>query len=73
MTTGITPGAAFWLKPVLINSQLLLTSSDLSRIKVTRRDPKTGEKLEWVFDCSGDKAPDFWLRAGDVIEVPEKT
>ena len=27
----------------------------------------------WVGDCSvPDKAPDLWLRDGDVIEVPEK-
>jgi len=32
----------------------------------------TGKKLEWILDCSGDKAPDLWLRDGDVIEVPEK-
>ncbi|HUC84420.1 MAG TPA: hypothetical protein VL970_04435, partial [Candidatus Acidoferrales bacterium] len=32
--------------------QLLLASSDLSRVKVTRRDPKTGKSQEWTFDCS---------------------
>ena len=31
---------------------LLLSSSDLSRVKVTRRDPKTGKTREWVLDCS---------------------
>jgi hypothetical protein len=31
--------------------QLLLASSDLSRVKVTRRDAKTGQKREWIFDC----------------------
>jgi ankyrin repeat protein len=50
----------------------LLSSSDLSRVKVSRHDPKTGKKLEWVLDCSGKDAPDLWLRNGDVIEVPEK-
>jgi cytohesin len=60
------------LRPSLENSGLLRTSSDLSRVKVTRLDPKTGQKLEWVLDCSGDNAPDLWLRDGDVIEVPEK-
>ena len=69
---SFSPFASFWLKPVLMDSHLLLTSSDLSRVKVSRRDPKTGQKLEWVIDCSGSKAPDLWLRAGDVIEVPEK-
>jgi len=65
--------AAFWIKPVLRNSNLLLSSSDLSRVKVTRHDPATGKAREWVLDCSESKpTPAFWLRDGDVIEVPEK-
>jgi len=64
----------FWLLPVLLESKLVLVSSDLSRVKVTRRDAVTGEKREWVVDCSDSKhAPGFWLRDGDRIEVPEKT
>ena len=51
---------------------VLLSSSDLSRVKVTRHDPLTGKKREWVLDCSGNNTPDLWLRNGDVIEVPEK-
>ncbi len=66
------PVIPFSLLPVLNNSGLLRASSDLSRVKVLRRDPKTGKKLEWVLDCSGNKAPDLWLRDGDMIEVPEK-
>ena len=31
--------------------RILLSSSDLSRVKVTRRDPKTGQKREWILDC----------------------
>jgi hypothetical protein len=63
----------FWIKPVLLNSKLLLASSDLSRIKVTRLDPATGQKQEYTLDCSESKpAPDFWLRDGDTIEVPDK-
>jgi ankyrin repeat protein len=66
--------ASFWIKPVLRDSGLLLASSDLSRVKVTRRDPATGQTREWVVDCSETKpAPDLWLRDGDKIEVPEKT
>ncbi|HEV2209860.1 MAG TPA: ankyrin repeat domain-containing protein [Verrucomicrobiae bacterium] len=65
--------APLWLKPALRASNLLLASSDLSRIKVTRVDPASGEKHEWVLDCSdGKPAPAFWLKAGDVIDVPEK-
>jgi ankyrin repeat protein len=68
----VTKGT-LWLKPALLNSKLVLASSDLSRVKVTRLDPVTGQKREWVVDCSdGKPAPDLWLRDGDVIEVPER-
>jgi hypothetical protein len=38
---------------------ILLSSSDLSRVKVTRDDPVTGKKLEWVVNCapSAEAAP----------------
>ena len=62
----------FMLTAALRGSGMLRASSDLTRVKVTRRDAKTGKKIEWVLDCSGDHAPDLWLRDGDVIEVPEK-
>jgi ankyrin repeat protein len=63
----------FWIKPALLSSGLLLTSSDLAHVKVTRTDSATGQKREWVVDCSdAAPAPDLWLRDGDVIEVPEK-
>ena len=65
----------FWLRPVLLQSKLVLISSDLSKVKVTRRDPATGQTREWVVDCSksGDSSPNLWLQDGDRIEVPEKT
>ena len=45
----------------------------VSRVKVTRRDPKTGKTEAWILDWSNtSSAPDLWLRNGDVIEVPEK-
>ncbi|MGA2853418.1 MAG: hypothetical protein ABSE90_04735, partial [Verrucomicrobiota bacterium] len=53
----------------------LTSSSDLSRVKVTRRDTKTGKTEMWILDCSNRNnqgTPDFWLRGGDVIEVPVK-
>lgn len=53
--------------------QLLLSSSDLSRVKVTRRDPKAGQEHEWILDCRNNlQAPGLRLRDGDIIEVPEK-
>ena len=65
---------------------ILRSSSDLSRVKVTRPDPVTGKKREWILDCSHMNTPyrtsqmtdpyyncpNLWLRDGDVIEVPEK-
>ncbi|MEI7938350.1 MAG: ankyrin repeat domain-containing protein [Verrucomicrobiota bacterium] len=64
----------FWLKPVLLQSKLVLTSSDLSRVKVTRPLSPAGRAREWIVDCSqANLSPDFWLRDGDKIEVPEKT
>jgi hypothetical protein len=53
---------------------LLRTSSDLSRVKVTRNDPQTGQKVGFVVDVAANPSPtqDLWLRDGDVIEVPEK-
>jgi ankyrin repeat protein len=32
--------------------KVLLSSSDLSRVKMTRCDPKTGKRLEWVINCA---------------------
>ncbi|MGA2854740.1 MAG: ankyrin repeat domain-containing protein, partial [Verrucomicrobiota bacterium] len=47
-------------------AQSVLTSqSDLSRVKVTRRDPKTGKTEMWILDCSNRNnqgTPDLWLR-----------
>ena len=72
--TALVNKGAFWIKPVLRESGLLLASSDLSRVKITRRDPATGQNHECILDCSFDSpAPDFWLRNGDRIEVPEKS
>jgi hypothetical protein len=63
----------FWLKPVLFQSKLVLTSSDLRHVKVTRHDPASGQERAWVVDCSeASPAPDLWLRDGDKIEVPER-
>ena len=75
-TTGpimIAP-TPFWLKPVLLQSKLVLTSSDLRHVKVTRHDAASGQERQWVVDCSETSpAPNLWLCNGDKIEVPEKT
>jgi ankyrin repeat protein/tetratricopeptide (TPR) repeat protein len=63
---------SFMLRSVLDNSKLVRVSSDLSRVKVTRMDPETKKKVEWVIDCTNPSQADLWLRDGDVIDVPEK-
>jgi ankyrin repeat protein len=63
----------FSLLPVLSNSGLLRASSDVSRVKVQRHDPVSGQIYTLVLDCSNiNSPPDLWLRNGDTIQVPEK-
>jgi ankyrin repeat protein len=42
--------------------KVILSSSDLSRVKVTRADTKTGEKHEWVLDCTSPPSSDHDTR-----------
>jgi hypothetical protein len=45
----------FTLRAALTHARdagLLKTSSNLSRVKVTRHDPATGKKCEWVLNCA---------------------
>jgi ankyrin repeat protein len=64
---------SFRLGEVLRRSGLLLTTSDLARVRVRRRDPLTSKPQEWIIDeTKSDPETDFWVRDGDVIEVPEK-
>lgn len=75
-----TPGGPivpnFYLRTVLYRSGMLRASSDVSRVKVSRRDSASGQRYEMVFDCSAnrpiDVSSELWLREGDLIEVPEK-
>jgi cytohesin len=70
---GISRFKPVMIWPVLESSKLLLASSDLSRVTVKRRDDATGKTREWTVDCSNPNSPPaFWLRDGDVIEVPGK-
>jgi hypothetical protein len=69
----IMKATPFWLKAVLRTSPLVLASSDLSRVKVTRRSPTSGQSQEWLIDClPNSQAQDLWLKDGDLIEIPEK-
>lgn len=68
----IVPNSPFWIAPVLRASNLLLASSDLTRVKVSRR-LGNGPVQTWTVDCSGNgRTPDVWLNDGDVIEVPDR-
>lgn len=49
----------------------LRSSSDLSRVKVTRRDAKSGKSVVLTVDAT-DQNVGLWLQDGDVIEVPDK-
>lgn len=52
---------------------LLLASSDLAHVKVTRKDSSTGKKKEFIVDATANRDfQDLRLENGDVIEVPEK-
>ena len=59
-----------------MSSNALRTSSDLSRIKVRRANPATGQNQEWIIDHSNlqkyDGRNDLIVRDGDVIEIPDK-
>jgi ankyrin repeat protein len=53
--------------------RVLLSTADLTRVKVTRRESENAGPQVWTVDCSNpNQAPDLWLRDGDVVEVPEK-
>ncbi len=58
------------LRTVLNQSGRLRSSSDLTRVKVTR----PSQSKEWVLDVSTNESKGlvFWLLDGDRIEVPEK-
>ncbi len=74
------PGAAeiqihsFRLNDVVHSANVILASSDLTRVKVRRTDPATGKKTEMTFNLEKtDPETDLWLKDGDVIELPEKS
>ena len=45
---------------VLNSSQarnVLMSDSDLSRVRITRRDPTTGKTRAWILNCAGQQSP----------------
>ncbi len=65
---GLYISSAFEMQNV---RSILRSSSDLSRLEVKRIDPVTKKALK--LSVKPNPGPDdFWLRDGDVIEVPDK-
>ena len=68
--------SGFRLRSVMLQANVLRVSSDLSRVKVRRTDPKTKQVQELLFDLATTPAnndpSDLWLQDGDIIEVPER-
>jgi ankyrin repeat protein len=64
----------FRLSDVVRNANVLLASSDLTKVKVKRVEPGGKKNLDMVFNLE-KMAPnsDLWLENGDVIEIPEKS
>jgi ankyrin repeat protein len=59
---------------VVRHTNVILASSDLTRVKVRRTDPASGKKTEMTFNLEKtDPETDLWLKDGDVIELPEKS
>jgi hypothetical protein len=66
-------GLDYSLNDVISLSGLLRTSSDKTRVKVTRINPVTQKSEEQVFNLENpDSQNQLWLRDGDRIEIPEK-
>ena len=52
---------------------VLLISSDLTRVKVTRNNPESAEHpLVMEYNLEEQRGSDLILRDGDVIEIPER-
>jgi ankyrin repeat protein len=73
---GAAPGQApvlrlssFDFKVAVHAANVIREASDLSHVKVKRTDPANGKITEFVLSM---ESCDFWLRDGDVIEIPEK-
>jgi ankyrin repeat protein len=73
---GSIPNRMIWsflLDQVVRDANVLLNTSDLSRVRLRRKDAETsGQPLAREFDLSKEPAPQVWLRDGDEIEIPDR-
>jgi len=70
---GQTVLCNFDLNQVMHQANVLLISSDLSRVKVTRHGSNAGESPQVLdFNLETQPPPDVSLQDGDVIEIPER-
>lgn len=66
-------GLDFWLNDAISSSRLLRSSSDKTRVKVTRIDPVTKKSKQQIFNLKYlYPHNNLWLRDGDQIEIPER-
>lgn len=60
------------LQYVVRNSGALRASSDLTRIKVIRREGDANKSRILLFNLERSRSEDLWLQDGDLIEIPDK-
>ena len=58
---------SFWLSEVVHSANVILASSDLTRVRVKRAGKEMVFNLEKM-----EPNTDLWLEDGDVIEIPDK-
>jgi hypothetical protein len=73
MLDGEKPLFSFDLNQVVHQANVLRLSSDLSRVKVTRRGADIhAQPVVMEFNLEAQPTPDIQLQDGDVIEIPER-
>ena len=80
-TSGATKGPRYgvmqfegcWLSDLIRRSGLLLNSSDITQVHVTRPEKGAYPKQEFVYNIEETEIPDdLWLEDGDIVTVPDK-
>jgi ankyrin repeat protein len=70
---GVMQFEGCWLSDLIRRSGLLLNSSDITQVHVTRREKGADPKQEFVYNIEETEIPDdLWLEDGDIVTVPDK-